>query len=161
MDGTADPPACHGPIPGGLFRMFLSISTLVFVSPTPLSHTLIHADLQGSLSAVELSPGASLSALLRLLLFKFSLKTMANPPEKMQHSRLGACSPPHRFPCVDSTLPSPQPPRCCRGGNSDTALACIAPNKEYQTGMKHKSHLGKNKSSRCIARRAEMGTLPA
>lgn len=68
------PPACCGPIPGGLFQAFLSISSSLFVSPAPPSHALIHADLQGSLSAAELPPGASPSALLRLLLFKFSLK---------------------------------------------------------------------------------------
>jgi len=54
--------------------MLLSISSSLFVSPAPPSHALTHADLQGSLSAAELPPGAPPSALLRLLLFKFSLK---------------------------------------------------------------------------------------
>lgn len=54
--------------------MLISISFSLFVSPAPPSHALIHADLQGSLSAAQLPPGASPSALLRLLLFIFSLK---------------------------------------------------------------------------------------
>lgn len=43
-----------------------------------------------------------------------------------------------------STLPSPTSPRCYRDGNPDTVFAHVAPDKEHQPGMKHKSHLGKN-----------------
>lgn len=45
-----------------------------------------------------------------------------------------------------STLPSPTSHRCYRDGNPDTVLARVAPDKQHQTGMKHKSHLGKNKA---------------
>lgn len=152
------PPACLGPIPGSLFHTFFSISSSLFVSSAPASHALIHADLQGSLSAAELPPGASPSALLRLLLFKFSLKQWQTLSRK--HSTPGR-EPIHLCTGFLMQALSPQPPRSCRGGNSDTALACIAPSKEYQTGMKHKTHLGKKKSSRHIARRGEMGTPPA
>lgn len=158
MDGTSDPTFLSWSHPRHLFHVFLSISSSLFVSPAPPSHALTHADPQGSLSAAELPPGASPSALLRILLFEFSLKQWQTLPRK--------CSTPGRETVhlhaafLVRALPSLplKPPRCCRGGNPDAALACVAPNKEYQTGTKHKSHLGKNKSSQRIAGRAKSGT---
>lgn len=133
--------------------MLLFISSSLFVSSAPPSHALIHADLQGFLSAAELPPEASPSALPRLLLFKFSLKQQqtllrkhSTPGEEPVH--LHADFLVQALPCLPLKAP-----RCCRSGNSDAVLACIAPNKEYQTGTNHKSHLGKNKSSRHMVRR--------